>query len=242
MLFCPPTQAPVMASPSAGSLRALSFLRAKGASEVKGAGEGKAVLSPSQRNMAQVEKLGLLSRQASGLLSGLDLFGGWVDMLGVLTRGGWLHLFTSPEDSVPQDSICLLASARRGEAAAVARPLAGQPGAFEITKTMPGGGFLFSSQHTVRWLLRAENSRVAEEWLGIIHAHVQPSGWPTLSSVADIQTEQLTAPPAAGANGYARRRAAEQAGSPGEAEAAEPRAPRSPRPVGVVEVDDDVDA
>ncbi|KAJ1638867.1 hypothetical protein T492DRAFT_1139805 [Pavlovales sp. CCMP2436] len=29
MLFCPPTQAPVMASPSAGSLRALSFLRAK---------------------------------------------------------------------------------------------------------------------------------------------------------------------------------------------------------------------
>lgn len=45
-------------------------------------------LPPTQRNLAHVEKLGLLSRQQTGLLAGLDLFGGWYAPPAVRARAG----------------------------------------------------------------------------------------------------------------------------------------------------------
>lgn len=164
----------------------------------------------------------------------------------MLTRGGWLHLFSSADDSRPHDSLCLVARPRGGEPAASARPVPGQPGVFEVAKQVDGGGFLFRAPQVVRWVLRAESAAAASEWLALVCAHTQLSRPPgSLAGRASSVSE--TAEHAARGQPQQRQpphtpqvhRGAEALPEAGEPEEA-PRPPATPaHPVGVVELDDE---
>jgi len=127
-------------------------------------GRGRSPLSATRRetakkrNMVQVEKVGVLTRQTT-------------DCLAVLTRAGFLHLFRSTEDVEPQDSIALGAHPRLGLAPVVARLRTS--GAFELARTAESEGFFFSSPTVFKWELKAEDQKSAEKWVSAITAHCQ---------------------------------------------------------------------
>lgn len=158
-----------------------------------------------------------------------------VDSLGVVTRNGWLHLFSAPDASEPHDSLCLLARPRSEESAATARPVPGQPGVFEVAKSMASGGYLFRSQHVVRWVLRAESAAAAAEWLALICAHTQLSRPPgsLAARACSVSEASVNGQPQPQPQPHVHR---EERGSEGEP--ATPRA-HAKHPVGVVELDEE---
>lgn len=93
------------------------------------------------------------------------------DLLGVLTRSGFLHLFTSTEDTQPLDSISLAPHPARGESAASVQLRTGSRALLELSKEKMVEGFFYSSQAQVKWVLRADGPAEAEAWVAAIRAH-----------------------------------------------------------------------